>query len=569
MEDPNTEAATEAVPLLKKVMKGTWQSLIYYCLLAISIIGGALYVNLWLIGAVVSTVGFVLFSLNLWKAKRKKALQLRLTSKGVRALRIPFLAMCAGSCFVIYSEDISKFLIDQYYDFQFNVAQKINEATLGDLGSVADQNWPLELKEQRFVSLDTVANRNQAVLDRLPFFNDPSQGKMVFLWGPAGKGKTPLLKQFTKKLITGSSPFENVFYVRLGKIDFTDNISISGIIHKYHHDVLSLGLDVKYYDLVLSQKKCLIIFDDFDEVDVSVRDKIWSASRAWVKNSKSMILVASRPEAIFFSDIASREGFRGSQMHYLSLQQIKDEHIEFFVKNSADYLGGFTEEELQQVLTFMEERPQLSGVYGELNHLQMFMRNVIKGDPNADQKSDFEVLEELENQRVLRNTDSHEKLWNSRTKDERVLGIQRLAYEMSRQDERNISEADAANHVGDAYKLSGFMTIEEHQGSPMIRFSPAIFQDYFTAKEVRRRITNGEQVSLNQGLVTSLAKFPSVVIEMDTLVVDDFTSRPDFYRNPQLLSFLRTAVPNDSIFDSLTFQFSKRQLIEGILEQHE
>lgn len=546
-------------------LKENWQRWIYYGVLALPVVGSMLYVNIWIIGALMLLAGLALLYAAIRHKRRNIVLRFMVTSKGLRPLIPALLISLAGILVIVNSQNLSNLLIDHFYNFQFNLSAKLEKKTLEDLGPVANKEWPLELRQHRIYQMDTVKENNQALLDQLPILSDSESGKVVFLWGPAGTGKTPLLKQFAKKIIDKKRDYDHVLFIDLVDASCEGTISVLEIIHSYY-TALGANIPADYFRILLEQKKCLIILDAFDERNVEIQEKILSSAYSLCKGSKATLLIGSRPESIFYSDAKKREGFEKDKSFFVSIQPIRVEDLEYFIRESAAFLydnaDDFNEEHIERTMDFfITERPQLYGVCEQLNHLQVFMQYVVKDatfKTSPDDISDFRIMEIMERERILRNQGTHQHFWSEAHAQTRIQKLQKLAFQMSSKGQRRITEAQTL-------KSSGFMNIEEYEGNTYMTFSPSVFQDYFTFKEVKRKIKAGESIRFTPSLIKTLRAFPSELMDLEAAIHQDFFSDLKSYTDPEYIQFLRSCTSNDSIFEALTNQISKQELIEGLL----
>ncbi len=513
---------------IQQFLKEHWNDLVPLILVPSAV--PLLYANPWIFGLIVLALGLGLLFLIVLSKKSQQHKRLLLFAVSI---------VLVGLVFINYSDSIRPVLLDNIYGLTLNPRTKLNEQTRA---AVKDNPtlWPITLSQTNRII--NIADKGQTELDAL--FSSSEGGQLFFLTGPAGTGKTPLLRQWVHRL-SAEGRFGNTFLISLsGQRKFLshNNPSLSELVAYVYRTVIS---SAGYYDLLFASRPCLIVLDDLDEIDSGSANNILTAAYNLVSATSCKVVIGSRPEGVLLSHYY-QTFLRWTSVTVLGIEPLDDAQRKYIVNDRLP--AGSSDDRTTKLTKLLESRPAIKEMATQLDYLNGIIDHI---DEYASE-SDLVVIERLVEARKHRNIESHWKGANINP-DDRMAALYRLALSMSR-DDKFESRDDKLN-------LSGFATVIGDE----YHFSPQILQSYFAFKGLKLTLAlqQGDD-PMSETLLKDLAKFDSLDSDLVELVKRSFKKNPPrYYRS---INQVRKITGDQFVLDTLVeSHLSQRDLISKLV----
>ncbi|MBI5760559.1 MAG: NACHT domain-containing protein, partial [Planctomycetales bacterium] len=269
-------------------------------------------------------------------------------------------------------------------------------------------------------------------LAQLPFATLRSNQRLFLLLGPAGTGKTPLLKQWAMGLLRTRS-FNEIFFVSLkdkSEIVLQSN-SIEEFLAKVHSTVIP---ESKYYMLLLEKKDCLVVLDDLDEITSKDREHILELCANSLPRTRARFIIGSRPDAVAESSRYERELQHMPSVCLLHIEPLKESAIKQFITTQVTRTIQ-SEDDRARVSDALKNRigihaksRLMSGILTEVDYINRAIQLAMEND--HAESSDYEWVDKLVELRAKRNEETHWKTMKV-NRTERMSAIAKEAFEMS------------------------------------------------------------------------------------------------------------------------------------------
>ncbi len=496
------------------------------------IAGGILaliYVNPWIFGLVFLVFGLIYSIFTVIKRRRHTGL--------VKYLIVPVLFIIIGLTTFILSDAIKLSLLDSFYGGKINPKKNLNQKTESIIGD-KKVLWPIRLSQaDRVIDIPNVGSKE--VGDLL----SSSEGRLFFLTGPAGTGKTPLLQQWAYALLHNHT-FENVFIIYLTKeVESLNNNPTLPELVAHSNTYRDIIKDPDYYDMLFKARPCLIVLDELDEINPAHANNIMEQANILVKNTPSKVMIGSRPEGVILSDFYRRDLQFTPDVVIYNIDALGDKQRDYFIKDAINYFKS-KEGTIGRVETLLNTKPAVKEMATQLDYLN----EIVKSIDEFENKSEFEIIAALVEKRKRRSEGTH----GERVKHlfaETMKEVNLIAYGMSSGDEFQTMNNDL--------QLSGFVTV----ASDKLEFSPRVLQSYFTVKALQLESAN--PATFSKTILSDIARFQPVDERLAARVKEAFRKDPLTYHKS--LDSVRQIIHDDDFLLKALKSSSSDDLVKKVI----
>lgn len=417
-----------------------------------------------------------------------------------RLLLLPILLSFLGTSLIIFSDKIRPVLLDNIYlqsnnifNLTINVKERLNNKTLSYMrGRGLENLWPIRFSQSsKIIEIDS---NGKMLGDMLQQKGD--HGRAVFLLGPAGSGKSPILQQWNY-LLLNNGVYQNIFFVDLrSKREFLKNKPLlQELVALQYRDIIS---NPDYYMMLFEARPCLIILDEFEEVSTESGADIMNMASSLIGRTRTTVLIGARPENVLLSEYFGYLRILPSTAVY-NIEPLNDAERDFFIDIYVNNQKGKTFS-VKEVRSFLSAHPVIDEVTENLN----FLNTVIDNFESLQNKTDYEIIQFMVERRAAA---SKEKMWpllniaTDKDADEHMKEITKIAYQMSSQNKVRVNTEQAKRLY-----LSAFTT----NNSVEYEFSPKILQSYFTVRALELSLVNAKKNTFSKMVIEDINRFPSL-----------------------------------------------------------
>ncbi|MDH3976616.1 MAG: HEAT repeat domain-containing protein [Deltaproteobacteria bacterium] len=363
--------------------------------------------------------------------------------------------------------------------------------------------------------------------------------KRLIIIGEPGIGKSTTLKHIAYEYSVKGN-IETPIYVDLRV--HTPKTALLECINKYAHpDILSLGAD-KIYEIVQISKNFLFLLDGYNEIS-QTRDK-----REGIEDDIKKLVSSENNQENRFIITSRKERYPTNiKGHHCELNKLKDKQREKFIsKSGIENPDNLLDEISKKNLHSISKVPLF------LDHICYFYKRANESlDKLPGTKG--ELMRDIIQRHFREHEDKFETILPLRIEEADLLGriIPSVAYHtLKKEDEIHFSKdtffkicrSNEFNEyltslLGSGYKAEDiFKTITQHglieRNKNQCVFWHQLFQDYFTAVELKRRLENGElSIEKEKGKVNFIfdileyTKFDQAILLMIGLIEDELAKK--------------------------------------------
>jgi len=510
---------------------------------------GFIYFNIRFAGAVTLIVGLLLLSYLIFKPRHRK-------SKLLRRYCIAAVLVAAGSFSLFFSPTLDRLLLKNLYGTTINPYGKIRQITRSQTKQNSDVPWPVIVTDSNNRIVLSTGNESKE-LGQL-FASTGGIGRLIFLSGTAGTGKSRLLLKWSYLLSTDKIDY--VFFVNLKHVKMNEVKSGEPIVDllsnhtEYGKVIPSDSQD--YYRRVLRSVPSLLVLDGLDEIDARSAELIVMGAHRLARETPTITLIAGRPESIFMSDFYQRNlKYSNESTLFLFISDTDRNVWERFMDFRAtdpDYkLDPLARENVKSILNRSIAAQDLAH---ELDYFDVILKSrdqiLNKGERDID---DFALVKFAVMARTNRNG------WRGEELNKKLSELTEIAYQMSA---NNTTESNDAK-----LDRSGFVDVNRTNFT--YQFSPRILQAYFATKAFEERLDKGENpgaMVLSKMLLENILNFPTVVKRRHNALVTSFSTRIEKYIHSLALNdlaLIARAINDDQITIRLLVKHYSRDVIEN------
>jgi len=488
-------------------------------------------------------VGLMLLGYLVFRSKGRK-------SKLLRRYLIAAVLIATGTLSIFFSSSLDRVLLNSFYGTTINPRGQIRQITENSTKN-ANVPWPVIVTNTSNQSTISAENEAQA-LEQL-FIDTQEPGKLVFLSGTAGTGKSRLLRKWSYLL--SRDKLDYVFFIDLSTVN-VEALNPSEPIVSLLSAQSAYGSVIRsdsagYYRKVLHSLRTLVVLDGLDEIDVRSAGRIVTAAYTLATESPTTILVAGRPESIFLADFYKRDfKYPNQKVVFLSISDTDRRRWDALINyRKDDYaLDSLSVDKFKDVLK--------RNVAQELAHELDYLDLILKARDEIATKDDFALLEFAVSSRVSRNEGGS---WKGVDSKDKLSKLFEIAYQMSIHDQFEDENPELY--------LSGFVDV--NKGNGKYQFSPRIIQSYFAVRAFESRLERGDNpatIVLSKTLLEDILRFPTIVKRRHNALVTSFSANIQTYIqsfDPNSLILIAKAINDDAIAIQIFSKYLPRELIES------
>jgi hypothetical protein len=495
---------------------------------------GVVYAQPWVLGVALAVAGITIFIV-----ARVKTLPLNAKVYGSAVF-----ALLLGISVCACNQWETQALLKLVYGRSLLPVSRINGRLGPPLKEPTKELWPVAIRlgeDTLHFHPDTQTAYATDFRRLLQFDPAKHTGKVIFLLGTAGSGKTPLAERWGR-FCRDVGPWDAVFNINLREVmdhnpgqqsDGVQWYNLASLLQTRYHKTVD---DPKYFELLLENLCCLVFVDALDELrEPGYVDSVLKGVSDVVSTTQTTLIVTCRPDVLAQSDIWRREGFVGKGEFAIAwIQPLNGSNFRFFLDESMDYLAQQkhvifpNRDRLAQFVRDRRESDQvIRDLSSELDHLQELL--LYYNGRNLDTVASATLLEHMVNSRITRNRKTHPFVWTTGKTDQALC---EAAFKMSTQDSLEIQDEEL--------RYSGFTAVEPTKGTCW--FQPPIFQSYFAIKELKKRLKQNPPYTspLSQRLLEDAWLVANDDSEVRSYVKRSFEQKPLEYegRFPEVAKLL-------------------------------
>ncbi|MCY2989523.1 MAG: NACHT domain-containing protein [Planctomycetota bacterium] len=432
-------------------------------------------------------------------------------------------------------------LLKWFYPFSVAPCHSIRGKALEQWNLSTEATWPTCLESgQQGIRLEQYRNgggsKSKLVSDLSRMFSpsDRARGQLTFLLGPAGSGKTNILKQWVA-IAADNNLFDYCILIRLKKDAYVSRKgnSIETLSSLLKASYEGPSLDEEYFKLILKYESSLLVIDGLDEIspDSASKDSaspsgidvVIEAAQDAIRQAPLTVIVGSRPEALYNSDPYHRGDLRADRaVRFTWLKPITDDDLNGYIRRAAEFCfnADASKAQIEPAISFVTGKCGKSiairDMCSEIRHLT----NLCDKFKECASLTDFQILEKLIEKRGKDQLGSHKSTlgWDSRKQ-----AIAEVAFKMSQAGKRT-----SDNHT---LNLSGFVTIDERTKEYV--FFPDAVRSYFVIRYIMDQPSSVRESIKEDGLHRHVLQDVCLLAANDRqlreLIGEDFRTGPRKY----------------------------------------